>query len=269
LESVRPSAAATAIVKTDQGRDWWRALKAIAGLARNTEDTSQVFEIIHALAGNNLERTYRRMARDPVGRALIDERASLNAILMDRPRLAAMPEGSLGRVYLQFMVEGEITADGLEAAQDAARANDEPEPDPDPEREYVAQRLVEQHDLWHVLTGYGRDDTGELANLWFSYGQFRQLGMAFIAFMGCLDGPRSLRFWRFMRSALRRGRRARNLVACRIEDYLERPLDEARRELGVRLPHEVHPEGIYTGNRRHEGIGRGPRLRATSQLSPG
>ena len=37
------------------------------------------------------------------------------------------------------------------------------------------------HDLWHVLTDYGCDDTGEIANLWFSVGQFGNPGMAFIA----------------------------------------------------------------------------------------
>ena len=122
--------------------------------------------------------------------------------------------------------------------------------------------LVGQHDLWHVLTGYGRDDTGELANLWFSYGQFRQLGMGFIAFMGSLDGPPTLRFWRFMRRAHVRGRSARNLVACRLEDLLDAPLDRARRELGVGEPLDVHRGGILTGNRRAEGIGRGERCRS-------
>ena len=39
---------------------------------------------------------------------------------------------------------------------------------------------------------------------------------------------------------------------------LELPIDEARRRLGVRLPLEVHPGGLLTGNRRDEGIGRGP-----------
>jgi ubiquinone biosynthesis protein COQ4 len=262
MDSVRPNDAATEIVPGAPARDWWRAIKAIARLARNTDDTTQVFEIIHALAGDNLERTYRRMAADPVGAELIATRSSLNRILLDRARLAAMPEGSLGRAYLAFMIEGEITADGLKAAQEDARINDRPSPDLDPDRAYVGQRLVEQHDLWHVLTGYGRDDTGELANLWFSYGQFQQLGMAFMAFMGTLDGPKTAPWWRFMNAARVRGLRARNLVACRIEDLLETPLDEARRQLKVGLPLEVHPGGILTGNRRAEGIGRGPRRTA-------
>jgi ubiquinone biosynthesis protein COQ4 len=219
-----------------------------------------VFEIIHALAGDNLERTYRRMVADPVGAELIRTRSRLDPLLSDRAHLASLPEGSLGRAYLAGMVPGELTAGGLEAAQDAARVNDpKVEVDPDPDREYVAERLVEQHDLWHVLTGYGRDDTGELANLWFSYGQFRQLGMGFIAFMGSLDGPPTARFWRFMHRAHVRGRRAKNLVACRLEDLLDAPLERARRELGVGDPLEVHPGGILSGDRRAEGIGRGER----------
>ena len=260
MDSVRPNDAATSIVRASPRRNYPRALKAIARLARNTTDTTQVFEIIHALAGDNLQRTYRRMVADPVGAELIRSRSHLKPLLMDRTGLAQLPEGSLGRAYLAFMVEGELTADGLEAAQDDARVNDPPaEVDPDPELEYVAERLVEQHDLWHVLTGYGRDATGELANLWFSYGQFRQLGMGFIAFMGSLDGPPTRRFWRFMHRAHMRGRRARNLVACRIEDLLDAPLDRVRQELGVGDPLDVHRGGILTGNRRAEGIGRGQR----------
>ena len=172
-------------------RDWPRALKGMAGLARNTEDTTQVFEVIHSLSGSCMQKTYERARALPAGRKLIEHKPSLNEILDDLPRLRAMPEGSLGRMYHAFMTEGEITPDGLIGAQDAIRVNDESggDVDQDPDRFYIERRLVEMHDLWHVLTGYGRDDTGELANLWFSYGQFGQLGMGFIALMGTLDGP--------------------------------------------------------------------------------
>lgn len=239
-------------------RQWWRAIKAIGRLAMNTEDTTQVFEIIHALNGNCIERTFARTCALPEGQMLLRDKPSLNALLADRAALGAMPEGSLGRVYLRFMIEGEITSDGLIGAQEAIRPNDPVPHDPGPERFYLGRRLVEMHDLWHVLTGYGRDDTGELANLWFSYGQFGQLGMGFIAFMGTLDGPLKPSWYRFMRRAYLRGKRARFLVATPMEQMLALPIDEARRALGISLPLEAHRKGILTGNRAHEGIGRGP-----------
>jgi hypothetical protein len=42
----------------------------------------------------------------------------------------------------------------------------------DPVREWFRDRSILLHDLWHVLTDYGCDDTGEIVNLWFSVGQF-------------------------------------------------------------------------------------------------
>lgn len=259
--SQRPHAEVeAAVLDAAPRRQWWRAVRAIGRLALDTEDTTQVFEIIHALGGDNMQRTFARAKSLPEGECLLRERPSLNRLLTDRAWLGALPEGSLGRHYLRFMIEGEITADGLIGAQDAIRPHD-PEPaDPDPDRFYFERRLVEMHDLWHVLTGYGRDDTGELANLWFSYGQFGQLGMGFIALLGTLDGPLSPDWHRYMRRAYRRGRRAKFLVATPMEEMLPLPIDEARRALGVSLPLEAHADGIRTGNRRAEGIGNGPRV---------
>jgi ubiquinone biosynthesis protein COQ4 len=251
----------TALPPAAPRRQWWRALKAIGRLAVHTEDTTQVFEIIHALAGDGMERTYGRAMALPGGQKLLCDKPSLNALLGDHARLAAMPDGSLGRAYLRFMLDGGITPEGLIGAQEAIRPNDPVHDDPDPDRFYLQRRLVEMHDLWHVLTGYGRDDTGELANLWFSYGQFGQLGMGFIALMGTLDGPRSPRWYGYMRTAYRRGTCAQFLVATPMEQLLTRPIDAARRALDVSLPLEAHPDGILTGNRAAEGIGRGPRVR--------
>jgi ubiquinone biosynthesis protein COQ4 len=113
------------------------------------------------------------------------------------------------------------------------------------------------HDLWHVLTDYGADDSGEIANLWFSVGQFGNPGMAFIAFFGAIDGSRGARFaWpRYCYHAYMRGRRAVRLVSEPIEEMLELPLDEARRRLRIAPSESVHPEGIRRGYRREGMLG--------------
>jgi len=101
-----------------------------------------------------------------------------------------MPEGSLGREYFEFMNRARITSDGLVAAPDS-RVDPNANVELDDARAYVSDRLRDTHDLWHVLTDYGADDAGEIANLWFSVGQFGNPGMAFIAFFG--NDRRSLR----------------------------------------------------------------------------
>src|SRR5579884_1507419 len=155
--------------------DWGLAAKSLVGLAWDTRRTDHVFTIISALTGDSFERVFRAFRRTPHGQRLLRERPSLAAILSDRERLAAMPDGSLGREYLAFMDRAKISTEGLMAAQQA-RIDPNAGLEPDADRMYVGDRLRDMHDLWHVLTGYGADDTGEIANLWFSVGQFGNPG---------------------------------------------------------------------------------------------
>ena len=46
------------------------------------------------------------------------------------------------------------------------------------------RRVRDLHDLWHVLTGYGRDPLGEVCLLAFTYAQTRLTGLGAIAFLG-------------------------------------------------------------------------------------
>jgi len=232
------------------------AFRAMVTLAQDTARTDQVFTIISALTGDSFERTYQGFIRTEHGQKLLRERPSLMAALTDRDRLRAMPEGSLGREYLKFMETGELTADGLVDAQTTGLDPNEAL-DLDQDRRYVADRIRDMHDLWHVLTDYGCDDTGEIANLWFSVGQFGNPGMAFIAFFGMVGGKLDpkLGWARYCAKALVRGIRASRLVSEPVEDMLELPIDEARRRLGIELSCRVHPDGLRRGYRRDGQLG--------------
>jgi len=150
----------------------------------------------------------------------------------------------------------ELTAGGLVEAQTAG-VDPNRALELDADRRYVGDRVRDMHDLWHVLTDYGCDDTGEIANLWFSVGQFGNPGMAFIAFFGTLDGrlDARLRWPRYCYLAWARGRRARRLVCEPIEDMLALPIDTVRRRLGIALTSELHPEGVRRGYRRDGELG--------------
>jgi ubiquinone biosynthesis protein COQ4 len=232
------------------------ALKALVGLARDTSRTDHVFTIIAALSGNTHERTYQALRRTPYGARLLHERPNLAALLADDDRLRAMPEGSLGREYLKFMNRARITSDGLVAAQES-RVDPNADVEVDDARTYVGDRLRDMHDLWHVLTEYGADDTGEIANLWFSVGQFGNPGMAFIAFFGMIGGNSGnyVAWLRYCYGAYRRGRRAARLVSEPLEEMLHLPIDEVRRRLGVAPTEKVHPEGLRRGYRRDGALG--------------
>jgi len=245
---------------TSRPIEWRLAARAMVGLAMDTSRTDHVFTIISALTGGTFERTFQAFRATEHGQTLLRDRPSLLAVLADRARLGAMPDGSVGRAYLTFMDRAHITGSGLVAAQDA-RHDPNGAFDLDPDRRYVSDRMRDMHDLWHVLTDYGADDSGEIANLWFSVGQFGNPGMALIAFFGAIGGKpgQSLAWWRFCYRAWRRGKRARRLVSEPIEDMLELPLEEARRRLEIAPTRALHPEGIRRGYRRDNELGALPR----------
>lgn len=225
---------------------WRKARTALSNLIADPERTEQVFELIDALAGDAGERLFQRFLREPTAPGLLAEKPSLLRTLSDRARLEELPAGTLGREYARFMRAGGIDAQGLvDASEEADRTSREETP-LDAERLWFYDRLRDMHDLWHVLTGYGRDIAGEAALLSFTYAQTRNRGVGAIVLAAIAKGPKSLDLaWpRYLVRAWRRGRRAALLPAARWEELLPLRLDEARRRLGVSPPEEAHPDGI-------------------------
>jgi len=208
----------------------WRALKT---LIANPEDTAQVFVIIRAMSGPSLERGFERFIKLPVGRRIIEEKIDLLQTLSDRDCLRAMPAGSLGRAYLNFVESENLSADGLVQASEADADGYE-----NPWLERYGKRLRDMHDLWHTTTGYGRDELGELCLLAFTYAQTRNRGIGLIVLVAALKMHQALG-----RGALRAtlrgyrdGRRAAWLPGVDWEAMLSRPLDEIRSEFGIPAP---------------------------------
>ncbi|HEY5646664.1 MAG TPA: Coq4 family protein [Pseudomonadales bacterium] len=209
------------------------ALRAIRDLIDDPEDTAQVFTIVRALGGSSIERGFRRFVRLPLGQKIIDREIDLLDTLQNREALRAMPAGSLGRAYLRFVEAEHLSADGLVEASEAEQpgwAN--------PALERYGKRLRDQHDLWHTLTGYGRDELGELCLLAFTYAQTRNRGIGFIVLVGSfkLREIFGRGVFRAVRRGHRDGRRAAWLPGQDWEALLARPLDDVRRQLGIEEP---------------------------------
>lgn len=234
--------------------EWRAAWTALRNLIDDPERTDQVFVLIEALAGNSGERLFQRFLRHPDAHALLLAKPSLLATLSDRARLEALPVGSFGHEYARFMREGGIEPEGLvEACEERERLREDVA---DPEREWFFARLRDMHDLWHVLTGYGRDLAGEDANLAFTWAQTGNRGIGAIVLASLVLGPKTLDlFWpRYLLRAWRRGRRASLLAAARYEELFALPLAEVRRRLGVAPPAEAHPGGILVWNLGDDGF---------------
>lgn len=204
------------------------ALAAARKLKANPEDTTQVFVIFRALRGKSGLVAFDRFRASATGRAVLAERRALLDHLTDSAALAALPDGSVGRTYLHFMQNENLTAAGLVGASGW---------DSDPVPADIAlfrERMTVAHDLTHVLTGYGRDALGEMCLLAFMNRHSRNLGQLLIIAMSWLRIPAS---WRTaIRRAWRDGSKASWMMALDYEALLARPLDDARRELGIVEP---------------------------------
>jgi ubiquinone biosynthesis protein COQ4 len=208
------------------------ALRAIRALIANPDDTALVFEIIEALSGRSRTRVFDRFRRTESGQRLLAARPNLLAQLTDRAALLALPAGTLGRTYGEFMSREQISADGLvEASEDWLR-HDIPA-----DRRWFADRLRDTHDLWHVVTGYGRDLVGEASLLAFTYAQTRNPGIGLIvavAYLKARGEARPMR--RLLRNGYSRGRRAAWLPGVEWEPLLDQPLARVREQLCVGDP---------------------------------
>ena len=208
----------------------WRAIRA---LLRDPDDTGQVFKIVDALSGNTGARLFRRFQSTLTGTRILEERRDLLQTLCQREALAALPPGSLGRSYLDFVTKEQITADGLVAASQEAREQVEALGE---DYRRMMERLRDMHDLWHVVAGYGRDLVGEASLLAFTFAQTWNPGVGFIvavAYLRLGDAPDARGL---LREAFRRGRRAAWLPAEDWEALLARPLEEVRARLGLGTP---------------------------------
>lgn len=214
-----------------------RALKAIRKLIADKDDTEQVFEIMNALVGGSISWGYRKLLETPRGGQEAYRRLELAEIFQDHESLRALPEGSVGRAYLDFVEAQNFSAYGL--ANESRKVEDSEIEAAHPLAWY-ARRLRDVHDIWHVLTGYGANALGEACVVAFSLPQTRSKGFGVIAvavaiqFMRARTGyPCARAIWK----AWRDGHKARWLPGLDYKALLEMPLDEARLWLRIEEPH--------------------------------
>ena len=221
--------------------EWPRALRALRTLLRDPERTELAFEVVEALDPDVHERLLARLLVHPEGRRLYTERPSLRAAL-ERGALERMPEGSLGRAYLDHVDRYGLDPVKLVALGEQTLGSR----NADPDVRWMAERSELSHDLWHVLSGYGADQLGEATLLAFSVGQAGGRGNAFLALGANLRvaQERGLGWLPYVWKAWRRGRRASCLNALPYEKLLALPLEEVRTAVGIEAPERAHPGGV-------------------------
>jgi len=218
-------------------RHWLKALRHIELLRQNNEDTEQVFRIIEALKGNADFTAYNEFVATDIGQKVISEKRSAIDFLSNREWLRSLPEGSLGRVYLDFMVSEGLTAEGLrDVSYDGGFAGENEVSEQD---RVFSEWNRDIHDLFHVITGYHRDPLGELSVLAITYQQTKSLGVAFISLLGGLEIKRifpGAKVFKAIFQGFKIGKQCENLVAQDWEYLLTLPIEDVRQKLGLRQP---------------------------------
>lgn len=212
---------------------WHHMQKLIA----DKEDTAQVFHIIEALNGNSTRKDFLRFMKTANGEALLKRATFLPDLLDNHAPLKALPKGTLGRTYVDFMEREGLSAHGLVEESQAQRKHHEQFDD---DLHWYVNRLRDTHDMYHVLTGYGRDALGEDALLGYTHSQHGGLGVNFIAFMGnrqiAKEAPPEARVRDVLAEGRRNGKQAKRIVDQDIEALLDQPIDEVRERLNIAKP---------------------------------
>jgi ubiquinone biosynthesis protein COQ4 len=225
--------------REDRGMRPLKAWKHFRLLISNKEDTSQVFHIIEALRDRRFGKTADRFFQTAEGRKLLAERTYLPTMLDDHDKLRQLPDGSVGRAYVDFMEREGLTAQGLVDEQLKVTGK---RPTYDDKVELFGNRMRDTHDLHHILTGYGRDALGEQCVLAFSYSQTPSWGTLFLAWAGAREirkYPAASQYpiYQAVREGQRNGKIAQSIGFQDIDALLAENLDDARARMGIKVPH--------------------------------
>lgn len=221
----------------DEGFAWPRrnfkgALQALEALGNDPDRTDAVGDLLANTGGEACRKVFGRVIEDPEGRRILVERRDLLKTLADRERLSQLPLGTLGRDYYEWTAARGFTATALAELVDRRDRSFQSE------AHMFESRVVDMHDLWHILGGWGSDMYGEMHLLGCSYAQLRNPGW-FI--MGVLFNLTLVSIGRvegvvYFARACAIGYRAKLLTAVDWEHMLTLPTTEVRRLVGMPEP---------------------------------
>lgn len=202
----------------------------------DTRKTEQFFRMTDAIDGARNEENFQRYLTSPVGCRLEAEGVHFSELFARHDWLAAKPDGSLARAYVAFLKRERLSAEGLFYAESLAKAD---ALGLDAARRRYLEGGIALHDVYHVVTGFGRDPVGEACVLAFTGRQFGLRGVMMTATMLALREQLRLPkmpIRAMFKEATAMAQRAHPFPEVDWRDWLDRPLDDVRRGLGVVWP---------------------------------
>ncbi len=217
----------------------FKALSHFRKLVADKEDTKQVFHIIDALKGRKIQAQAEEFLKSPNARGFMQRESILPVadMLDDHSRWDDCGRNTVAQHYIRFMKREGLTANGLVEESYAWRPREER---PQDQVEWYITRLRDTHDLFHILTGYGRDALGEAALLGFSYEQNHNLGVKFIAYAAARQIKKVTDTKAPLYDAIREGRdlgrTAATLAHMDVEAVMREDIDVVRKMLSIGEP---------------------------------
>ncbi len=228
------------------------ALGAFRDLLNDPEDTRHVFRFFSAAQGRTGEDSFRRFCDSEYGRGVIANRQSLADALTGRAQLEAHGPGTFAAAYLQYLDSEGLDPLGVHEAAVAVNPGHYEMLDRDyPQFSAYMWSMSLTHDLYHVLTGYGRNPLGEALLLVFTGVQTGSRGSRLLGAMAGLRIRSEIPSWpvgRMMRNAAAMARAARPMPVQDLSDLFALPLDGARAALSI-TPDPLYRETLaaWTG----------------------
>jgi ubiquinone biosynthesis protein COQ4 len=228
------------LVHPDRQISRMRPLKAwghFRKLVSDKEDTAQVFHITEALKTRRTHDQACAFIASPDGQRFLAEETDIPAMLDDHARWGDCGPDTVAARYIAFMKREGLSAAGLVAESEKFMPLEQ---QPQDQIAWYYHRLRDTHDLFHILTGYGRDALGEASLLGFTYEQNYNRGVWFIAYAAAHQikkqtGTRAP-IYASINEGRRLGRAARKIAHMDVEAVMRMGIGEARAMLGVGRP---------------------------------
>lgn len=230
------------IVAADRDLTGFRPIKALLHfrkLVEDKEDTKQVFHIIEALKGRKIREQAEEFLRSPKAEGFMrrEDTLAIADMLDDHARWADCGPDTVAQNYMRFMKREGLTANGLVDESYDWRPREER---PQDQVEWFLNRLRDTHDLFHVLTTYGRDALGEASLLGFSYEQNQNLGVKFISYAAARQIKKTTGSSAPIYAAIKEGRRlgkaAKKLAHMDVETVMREDISVVRQQFNIGEP---------------------------------
>ena len=217
-----------------------KALKAFNGLVGDRDDTRYVFAFFEAVNGRSQEDWFDRFFDSEYGRSVVADRERVGRVLTDRETLMSYGRGTFAAAYLHYLDSEGLQPNGVfdaywdQAPDDMANVRDHY-----PQLYALSYMMSLTHDLYHVLTGYGRDPLGEAVLLVFTGTQTGSRGSRLLGRMAGLRIRAEIPSWpvgRMVGEAVRLAQTSTPFASVDLLELLPLPLDEARARLGLARP---------------------------------